>query len=207
MNGERWVETLGAAVAIIGLVVVAPYQAGKALPDLGRWLGRRWEEVRVRLARFLPFLRRRRLIISVPTGFLTLSSQAAGDVTRAWRTDATVAEQLSELRDAVDDLRTRHGKLRSGTEARFDQVDARFREHEQAHTGLEAKIKERDREAARLNARGFPLAALGTALAGTPFWFVSLWWTPLFVLAVGLAANFLREAAPKIREGWSATAA
>lgn len=55
---QEWVQVLGSFVTIAGLVVVAPYEAGRTLPDLGHGVVTVLNRLRGWLARWLPFLRK-----------------------------------------------------------------------------------------------------------------------------------------------------
>lgn len=202
---EQWVQALGTLVTIAGLVVVAPYEAGRTLPDLGRAVLTGLHGVGGWLARWLPFFRRDVTANQgTAVGVLRLQGSARARVGLG-EEGITPEEQLVRLRAAIvsiygelDGLWLEISRTRADLAGRVDQLG-------QEHARLQEAVDRHRREQGEVNARGFPLAAAGALLAGVPWWFASWWWSPLFLLLAGGTARLLWESRDRLAAGWSAS--
>jgi hypothetical protein len=217
------VQVLGTLVTIAGLVVVAPYEAGRVVPAVWHSTAPTRNRVRGWLARWLKFLGRD---ISVNVGDLAgvlgmVTVSATGRVGLSGQ--GTTQEQLDAIRAAVasihtelDALRVENTTIRTELNAKLDQL---YRDHEK----LSQFVREQHERRRQLDARGFPLAALGALLAGVPdSWLATMpadsaapvsptwaWW-PLAVVGLVAAVVAVRwlvhawgEVAKGWREGWA----
>lgn len=116
--------------------------------------------------------------------------------------DATIEQKVAHLLRAVDGLQDDIAKVRADSRERDAAVDERFADMQARHDALVHHVEEQTRHTERLNTQGFPLAILGAILAGVPFWFVSWWWTLMFVFTVVVVGLRLRESVPALRDGW-----
>lgn len=205
---------VGAVVAGLGLVVVAPYELGALLPRMGAWLLHHGRQARGWLARWLPFLRRNAVFSGggAAAGAFGLAGSAIARV--GLSAEGDVADQLTVLRHALasvygelDGLRDEQSKLRAELTTRLDALTAEVSQLRQA-------IQEQQVQQRELNGQGLPLAAVGLLLSAVPGTWVEGggWWLAGPLLAVGLVAvavgiGWLRRAWPEVREGWSDTAA
>lgn len=201
VSGQTLVEVLGTVVTIIGLVVVAPYEAGRLVAELSRALVRLGHKARASAARVLPFLRRDATVHGVAAHGSIKAGGSARVIARAGlRPDRNVEDRLNVLERAVtgiwaevDDLRNDHreevAELRRQIEAVSGEVAA-----------LRRTVDERYQNARELNARGFPLAAVGVVVANVPSLFLSWWWLLLFIPLCWVAVAPVRKTA---RDTWS----
>lgn len=204
---------VGAVVAGLGLVVVAPYELGALLPRM--WAGqvRRARQARDWLARWIPFLKRGATVNvgGIAASHLGVTGSAFGRIVPG--DQGTLTEQLASLRRAVtlihvelDDLREAQHATRTDLSARLDTLTAEVSQLRQA-------MQEQQVQQRRLNGQGLPLAAVGLLLSAVPGTWLEGggWWLAGPLLAVGLVAvavgiGWLRRAWPEVREGWSDTA-
>lgn len=203
------VVVVGAVVAGLGLVVVAPYELGALLPRM--WAGqvRRGRQVRGWLVRWLPFLRQKQILRTTANIALKFDVQGSAIGRVGLIDEGEVADQLRVLRHALasvygelDGLRAEQGKLRTELTARLDSLTAEVSE-------LRELMDEQLRTQRKLNGQGLPLAAVGLLLSAVPgVWLEGAgWWLVGPLLAVGLLAGaigvaWLRRSWPEVREGW-----
>lgn len=214
-------QAVGTLVTIAGLVVVAPVEAGRVVPELWAWLTRQGQRARGWAARWLKFLRRDGQVNAGSMHGVVAILSSVWAVGRVGLSDqGTTEEQLEALRRAVDGIYSEltrvhedHNALKAVLTQRLDQLTQDLAE-------LRQRVEEHQREQTRLNGRGFPLAAVGALLAGMPgAWLVSetvwpdgststgpswLWW-PLAAVGAGavtVAVRWLRQAWQDVRAGW-----
>lgn len=167
---NRWV---GVFIAVVGAVVVEPNGTRLLLQSSWAWLRRLVRRAHHALARVLPFLRKGASVKAAATGvgegILTVEGMAVG---RTASETGTPQEQLDSLRQLVVALET----VVNGLAADL-QVEVANRR--QALDALEARLTadthqvrqeldERERQDARINARGLPVIAAGIFLSGVP---------------------------------------
>lgn len=201
MSAE-WVQWLGTFVTISGLVVVAPYEAGRMLPDLWAAAVEKGNRARVWLARWLPSLRRERLVNA--GGIATSLSGVQGSIYgRVGLSDkGTTADQLAALRAALGAVHQELDGLRADMHKTRTELTGRLDQHAQDLAQLRQAVELYRREQGEVNARGFPLAAVGALLAGLPGLFVSWWWAPLFALVLYVALRWLWDSRIRLADGW-----
>jgi hypothetical protein len=208
---QELVQVLGALVTIAGLVIVAPFEAGRALPAVWRWTAPVRSRARELLSRVLPFLRRNiRVNIGSATG---VTSRVTASITgRVGLTDqGTTKEQLAAIRAAVASIHSELDGLRAEDRAIRTELTVKLDQLAEDHAALRQALAEQRQEQGQLNARGFPLAAVGALLAGLPSsWLAAAgWWLggPLVaagVVAAWVAVRWLWEARDKLAAGWHA---
>lgn len=168
---NRWV---GVCVAVIGAVVVEPNGTRLLLQSSWAWLDRLVRRAHHALVRVLPFLRKDASVKAATAtgsaeGTLTFEGMAEG---RSASETGTFQEQLDSLRQLVAALKTEV----SGLDAEHQVEVANLR---RALDALEARLTadthqmrqeldERERQDARINARGLPVIAAGIFLSGVP---------------------------------------
>lgn len=204
---------VGAVVAGLGLVVVAPYELGALPPRMGAWLLHRGRQARNWLARWIPFLKRGATVNVGGVAAATVRITGSAIARVGLSAEGEVADQLRVLRHALasvygelDGLRDEQSKLRAELTARLDTLTAEASQLRQA-------MQEQQVQQRRLNGQGLPLAAVGLLLSAVPGTWLEGggWWLAGPLLAVGLVAvavgiGWLRRAWPEVREGWSDTA-
>lgn len=162
-----WPQGVGTVLTVVGLLVVAPQASGAALAALPLSLLNL-------LARVLPLRRPvSGTLKGASVGRLQFSGYGRGK--RPWDPGASVDDQLSQLRDAVDNLEKLHDELQQ----RVTDVENKAREMllaeiekvEQRIADIEARIANAERDEHEIQTAGFPPAALGALLAGVPEWF------------------------------------
>lgn len=177
------VPLLGTLVTVTGLVVAAPHAAGRMLPDVWASIRHSSHQLRGWAARWLPWLRREGVLHAA-------SGAAAGGLVFRGKARArgvvgggTVAEQLASLHRAVesihgelDELRSEHKALGDELHGRLDQLSAELSE-------LRQHVEAQEEQARQVDARGFPLAAVGALVAGLPA--APLTWGWWVLVAVG----------------------
>lgn len=133
------VVVVGAVVAGLGLVVVAPYELGALLPRIGAWTMLRGRQTRDWLARWLPFLRHGAAVNAGGIVAATVRITGSAIVRVGLIDEGEVADQLRVLRHALasvygelDGLRDEQGKLRAELTARLDALTAEVSELRQA---------------------------------------------------------------------------
>jgi hypothetical protein len=194
-------RVVGVLIAVVGSVVVAPAGTRLLLGSSWAWLYRLGSRARDRLLQALPFLRGATTIqgsvVVLEPADLMLS---AGTVTlsgRGWTPSSSVTARVEALRQYIIDVDDRlsrvAGQLRkdiSDGQAAIAKLD-RALEAEAAE--LRRLLDERDRESARIDARGLPVIGFGVVLSGVPEVAASLpwhlgWLLPLLgVAAAGVA--------------------
>lgn len=192
---NRWV---GVVIALVGSVVVAPGGTGLLRRSATDWMRRRKHQLRGLLTRFLPFLRRDVTIHAAgATGVTSASGGATAIVSgRAWQPGASVDERIEALRQHITEVEGRLNEvtrtLREETESRERAVAELKRTLEEETVELRRLLEKRERESARIDARGLPVVGFGILLSGVPDKLASIpfglgWIFP--VLGVGAAAT------------------
>lgn len=189
---EECVQALGTITTMAGLLVIAPYQAGRSPRDLVR-----------AIAGFLKRLRggRRRVVVHAATAWGT-GRAGTPHIRVGLRDDAGTEEKILYLLRAVDGIHDEIVKVKSEAVRRDAEVDQRFAQIEKGHTALAQYIDQQKRDAEHLNARGFPIAILGAFLAGVPFWLVGWGWIPLYLFTIVVVIRGVRRSLPALRDGW-----
>lgn len=223
-------QVVGTVVTITGLVVVAPYEAGRVVPDVWRAIRSGGRRARVWLSSWLPFLHLDATIHGVAGGSVAIARSAIWGVGRVGLTDqGTTEEQLAAIRHAVESIYSELTGLREGQNALKAELTQRLDQLTQDLAELRRAIADQQQTQRKLNAKGFPLAALGALLAGTPAsWLVLVptdpaaaprptwaWWLLLGLGAVGMgvaeawrrsqadAANGPQGWGVEFAKGWS----
>lgn len=212
------VQTMGTLVTIAGLVVVAPFEAGQLLPNgLGvirrgvGWLG-------TRLIRLLPDRRGREHQAHPLTSVSTSRSMSWGDLGVRTAIHGTPEEQLDAVRRAVIGIYAELDYLLARQQEGTQESRAAVEQLSQSQAELRKRLEEQESKERRLNMRGFPLAAVGALLAGTPgSWLVSLgppataastptaaWFVlaAIGLLGCGAAAHSLIGCRADFAQGW-----
>ncbi len=168
---NRWV---GVATAVVGSVVVAPSGTILLWRSTTDWLRQRKHQLRDRLARFLPFLRRD---VTIHARSATDAASAFDSVTatvsaRAWHPDAPVDERIEALRQHITEVEGRVNevtrKVREETASR-EQVAADLKRTLKEKTvELRRLGEEKERESAQIDARALPVVGFGILLSGIP---------------------------------------
>jgi hypothetical protein len=204
---QELVQVLGAVVTIVGLLVVAPYEAGRVPPAVWHSITRALSRVRGWLVRLLRLGKHR----TFNTGSMTaiLSGVTISAYGRVGVTDqGSVEQQLAAIRAALtsihgelDGLRTEDGAIRAELTTKFNQLSG-------DHAALRDAYEQQRQEQGQLNARGFPLAAVGALLAGLPGAWLAAggWWLsgPLVlvgIVAAGVALRWLWKTRDKLALG------
>jgi hypothetical protein len=208
---QELVQVLGALVTIAGLVIVAPFEAGRALPAVWRSTAPARSRARNWLSRWLPFLRRdiRVNIADMAGGLSVITGSATG---RMGLTDqGTTEEQLTAIRAAVASIHTELDGLRAEDRALRAELTVKLDQLAEDHAALRRDLEEQWQEQGQLNARGFPLAAVGALLAGVPgSWLAAAgWWlagplVAVWAVAAAIAGRWLWDARDKLAAGWHA---
>ncbi len=203
---NRWV---GVAIAGIGTVIVSPDGARLLWGSATEWMRQREAQVRGRLARFLPFLRRPQTIHPESGG--STASVSVATVTasgRAWHPTAPVDERIEALRRHITEVEGRLndviGQLREETASR-ERVVAELERTMKAETAeLRLLLDEQERQTALIDARGLPVVGFGILLSGVPDELASIpygvgWLLPLVgsVVAVRVAMHSWRGRHPR----------
>lgn len=215
------VQAAGTLITIAGLVVVAPVAAGRVLPELWQWNRQQMRRVRGWVARFLPFLRRHGTIHTVSGSAVGTSGTTGWAAGRAPLSDqGTTEQQLAAIRRAVEAIYSELSGLRAEQSALRAELLERLEQLRQDHTQLQHLVHKQRDEQNLINARGFPLAAAGALLAGTPStWLVKanasaqgfttsaptlLWWLLVVVGAVALvvAVRWVWQLRQELGTGW-----
>ena len=133
-------------------------------------------------------------------------------------TVTTIRGAIDQTRVELDALRASVAEqataIRSEAGARIDKLDGQ-------HAELSERFEKDQQESEKLDTRGFPLAAVGAALAAFPgAWLVEigtdrsatpswLWWLLLVavVVAVMIGLVWLKQDWSKVQAGWSAALA
>jgi hypothetical protein len=204
---NRWV---GVVTASAGAVIVSP--AGTRLLLVDSWTGfkRYGNRVRGDLARILPLLRRNATVHG-GTATITVSASARGVATHtrglSWDVHASPEERLEALRRYVLDLGMRVDEVGSGLtrevsvrEGAVADLEHRLRTDMQL---LRDQLDQWERQAARIDARGLPVIAVGIFLSGVPDELAKIpaglgWLCPALGLAMAVPASIRtwREAHP-----------
>lgn len=202
---NRWV---GVGIAVLGAVVVAPSGTRLLVRSAWVWLRRQGARTRGQLARFLPFLRRDLNVqgvtasIGVGLGVGTLTGSG-----RAWHPTASVDERIEALHQHITEV---EGQLIEVSQQLSQETSKRERALAELEAGLSAKtaelcrlLEEQEHRAARVDARGLPVIALGIVLSGIPDQLASIpygigWVAPVLGIAAAVAAGVpaWREAHP-----------
>lgn len=207
---ELLVPGLGTLVTILGLVAVAPREAGRAVPALGHSVKRGADRARTSLSKLLPFLRRpgqhnpASLNASIP---IVSTVSAFGRVGLTGQ--GSPHEQLTAIRAAIVSIHAELDWLRAESAATRAEMSGKLNRLAEDHAALREALDAQRSEQEQVNARAFPMAALGAALAGFPGpWLVAGgWWlTTLLALAGAVAAcvaiRWLWEARAELCAGW-----
>lgn len=207
------VQFVGTLVTVAGLVVVAPYAVGRAIPDAWRATAGARNRVHGWAARLLPWLRGDAAVHAVSAslnGTIRITGEAFGRVGPG--SVGTVEEQLASLRRAVESIHAELDGLRTGQTALRAELVARLERLEAAQDELRQAVEAQQDERAKLDARGIPLAAVGALLAGWPAVWLPWWLAVVLLLVAGMAAvaavRWLRGrpskpgAGAEVRSGW-----
>jgi hypothetical protein len=206
---QELVQALGALVTIVGLLVVAPYEAGRVPPAVWHSITQAGSRVRGWLSKWLPFLRRHRTFnvgsLTAITSAVTMSAYGRTGVTDK----GTTKEQLAAIRAALTSIHGELDGLRAEDKAIRAELNMKLDHLAEDHAALRQALEEQRKEAGQVNARGFPLAAVGALLAGLPGSWLAAWWVAVPLVAVGVVAawvalRWLWEARHKLAEGWHA---
>jgi hypothetical protein len=196
VSGQTLVEALGTVVTIVGLVVVAPYEAGRMVAELWRAVVRLGHKARASAARILPFLRRDATVHGAAAQLNIGVGGAAKAVVRpGLRQSASVEDRLTVLERAVTGIWTEVDDLRKEHKERVAELRKRIETVSGEVAALRRTVEERYQNARELNARGFPLAAVGALVANVPSLFLSWWWLLLFVPLCWVAVAPMRKTA------------
>lgn len=202
---NRWV---GVVIAVVGAVVVAPTGTRLLLESNWEWLRHRGNQVRVQLARFLPFLRRKvSTQVASSMGIASTFGVTLTASSRAWRPMAPVDERIEALHQHITEV---EGRLNEVSQQLRQETSERGRVVAELEATLKAEmaelrrlLKEQERQSARIDARGLPIIALGIVLSGIPDEFASIpygigWLAPVLGSAAAMAAGMRawREAHP-----------
>jgi hypothetical protein len=205
---QQSVQALGTVVTIVGLMIVAPYEAGRVPPAVWHSITRALSRVRGWLFRLLRLGRNIQVNVGSVTGITSFGT--ASVYGRTGVTDkGTTKQQLAEIRAAVASIHAELDGLRAEDKAIRAELTVKLDHLAEDHAALRQAHEEQRQEAGQLNARGFPLAAVGALLAGLPGSWLAAWWVavPLVgvgVVAAGVALRWLWEARDKLAEGWHA---
>ena len=209
------VHLVGTFVTIIGLVVVAPFEAGRVLPDVFRAVLLGGRRVRAWFARWLPFLRRS--VTFAGSGSVAGTSRVSGSAfgRRVPGDEGSVEEQLVAIRRAVVLIHEELDGLRADQIALRHELTGRLERLVLDHAELRQSVEAYQSAERQLNAQGFPLAALGALLSGVPNpWLVTetpsgvsptlAWWPLLAVglVAVAVGGRWLFQSRDRVLEGW-----
>ena len=208
---QELVQVLGALVTIAGLVIVAPFEAGRALPAVWRSTASAMRRARSWLSRWLPFLRRN-IRVNIGSSTRVTSRVTASATGRMGLTDqGTTEEQLAAIRAAVASIHSELDGLRADDRALRAELTVKLDQLAEDHAALRRDLEEQWQEQGQLNARGFPLAAVGALLAGVPgSWLAAAgWWLagPLlavWAVAAAIAGRWLWDARDQLAAGWHA---
>jgi hypothetical protein len=187
---QETVQALGAFVTIVGLMVVAPFEAGRVPPAVWHTITRALNRSRGWLSRWLPFLRRD-LTHSIGSASAITSAVTVSAFGRSGVTDkGTTKQQLAAIRAALTSIHGELDGLRAEDIAIRAEMTAKFRQLSEDHLATRQALEEQKREQGALNARGVPLAAVGALLTGVPGSWVAAggWWLTVSLLLVGLVA-------------------
>ena len=168
---NRWV---GVLAAMVGAVIAAPSGARELVTSTWRWLQRRGNQVHHHLARLLPFLRRdgtaqgtSAVGSAIATSWAVLTAEGW-----AWPASAPTDERIEALRKHILEVEGRlndvRRQLRDETRAREQSVAELERKIRIEIEQLQQSIISRDRQSARIDARGLPVIAAGIFLSGVP---------------------------------------
>ena len=191
------VQTLGTFVTILGLVVVAPRAAGRVLPSL--WRG---------VLSVVAALQGRRASVTVagPPDQRRLIVAQSTDWNVESPDNLSHDERLARLEQAVTDGQVEASRLKMALADLDARTAARYSELEGRSSDLQRHVQEGESRQEHLNSRGFPLAAMGALLAGTPCWFATWWWLPLFLLVIGVGLRWLFwDSRSELLAGWNGT--
>jgi hypothetical protein len=187
---QEMVQALGAVVTIVGLLVVAPYEAGRVPPAVWHSITQAGSRVRGWLARWLPFLRRNiRVNVGDMVGILSgVTFSATGHV--GVTDKGTTKEQLTAIRAALTSIHGELDGLRAVDAAIRAELTAKFKQLSEDHAATRQALEDQRQEQGALNARGVPLAAIGALLTGVPSSWVAGagWWLSAPLVLVGLVA-------------------
>lgn len=203
---NRWV---GVGIAVVGAVVVAPSGTRLLVRSAWVWLRRQGARTRGQLARFLPFLRRD-LNVQGVTASIGVGLGGVGTLTvsgRAWHPTASVDERIEALHQHITEV---EGRLNEVSQQLSQETSKRERALAELEAGLSAEtaklrrlLEEQEHRAARVDARGLPVIALGIVLSGIPDQLASIpygigWVAPVLGIAAAVAAGVpaWREAHP-----------
>jgi hypothetical protein len=194
-DANRWV---GVGIALVGCLVVAPAGTGLLWHTAAGWTHQRGHQLRGRLARVLPFLRRDATIR--PNTVSAVAAVATATVTvsgRVWTPSAPVDERIEALRQHIAEVEGRlneiTSKLNAEREARERAVAELKQTLKEETAALCRQLEERERDSARIDARGLPVIGLGVLLSGVPDELASLpiglgWLFPVVGLGAVVAA-------------------
>lgn len=189
-------------------VVVAPSGTRVLVRSAWVWLRRQGARTRGQLARFLPFLRRdlnvQGVTASIGVGLGVGTSTGSG---RAWHPTASVDERIEALHQHMTEV---EGQLNEVSQQLSQETSKRERALAELEAGLRAEtaelcrlLEEQEHRAARVDARGLPVIALGIVLSGIPDQLASIpygigWVAPVLGIAAAVAAGVpaWREAHP-----------
>jgi hypothetical protein len=160
--------------AVLGAILVAPSGAGLLWRSANQSLRKGQGRVRGLLARFLPFLRRHMQVHVTDAaagadlvGVATLTATGA-----VWPGDAPMPEQIEALRRRVaemeEQLQRLAQQLREEVSLREQAVVELQSALQQGRTRLEGLLEVRERQSARIDARGLPVIAAGIVLSSGP---------------------------------------
>jgi hypothetical protein len=191
-----WIRRAGVLVAIIG--------TGAAAPD-GVSFGSRWirnktrQVIRwgwVRLARFLPWLRRSATVHPM-AGSAVATSSAGGLVTvkPGWDPDAPLGSKVQRLHEQMvqayadieqvrQDAMAANAELGRRLEDRVGQLQA-------SDQDLREMLEARERRAARVDSRGVFLIGLSIMMTGIPDGLAKIDWLGWLVVAGAITATAL----------------
>lgn len=181
-------------------VVVAPSGTRVLVRSAWVWLRRQGARTRGQLARFLPFLRRD-LNVQGVTASIGVGLGGVGTLTvsgRAWHPTASVDERIEALHQHITEV---EGQLIEVSQQLSQETSKRERALAELEAGLRAEtaelrrlLEEQEHRAARVDARGLPVIALGIVLSGIPDQLASIpygigWVAPVLGIAAAVAAG------------------
>jgi hypothetical protein len=190
------VQVVGAAVTIAGLLVVAPKEAGRVFPAMLAW-AKRW----------LTGRRRQQIERNEPVGITDQVMWTLGGE-GSLRAVGTTEDQLAMIRGQLQEVRKELDQVKVDSQAIRAEMKEGLGKIAEDHDALKALQEQRQREQGQLNAKGFPLAAVGALLSGFPGLWLADWptWVSVVLLVVGgvtllVAGRWLRESGPQFVEG------
>ena len=165
-----WIRWAGVAIAVMGALIATP---DATLMPARHWIARASNQIRERLAPYLPFLRR--TIRDEPR---QAADAAAGtermSVSRRieWNTKADNKDKIELLHQQVKllgqelaDVRREIAQVEAAQRSSLERAEAR---QQDAHQQLAGRLEARERRAARVDAHGIWPIGAGIFLTGIP---------------------------------------